>query len=238
MRAADLRTADQLYKRQGVRMLVYGKAGSGKTPMIQSAPRPVLLATEVGTTSLRGSNVPICEARTADAVDEFFKWFFESNESKSFDTVCIDSYTRLMELFLERALVKTRGAKIPAYGILETDGNILNYKLFNMVDKHAYLIAQLGKLGEEDPSMAPAFPGKALNRSIPHLFDQLGYISKIVVGGVPEGVSALRFRETPAVQARDRSMRLDELEYPNDAQGNPCAVGFPNLSRIFAKVMS
>ena len=35
---------------------------------------------------------------SADKVDEFFDWFFKSNETKKFDTLAIDSVSQLAEI--------------------------------------------------------------------------------------------------------------------------------------------
>ena len=42
----DLKAASEHAQNFGVKAIVYGPAGTGKTPILNTAPRPVLLATE------------------------------------------------------------------------------------------------------------------------------------------------------------------------------------------------
>ena len=104
MNLSSLKPASEFAKNYGVKAIVYGSAGSGKTPIINTCPNPVLLACEPGLLSLRGSKVPTWEAYSADKVDEFFEWFFKSNETKKFDTLAIDSISQMAELYLQKAL--------------------------------------------------------------------------------------------------------------------------------------
>ena len=79
----DLKAASEHAQNFGVKAIVYGPAGTGKTPILNTAPRPVLLATEAGLLSMRGSKIPTYEAYTSQRIDEFFKWFFNFSNSKS-----------------------------------------------------------------------------------------------------------------------------------------------------------
>mgnify|MGYP001589050309 CR=1 FL=1 len=76
MQLNQLRPASQLAQRFGVKALAYGGPGTGKTPMINTAPRPVLCVVEPGMLSMRTSNVPAWEAYDCGKIDEFFKWLF------------------------------------------------------------------------------------------------------------------------------------------------------------------
>ena len=42
----------------GVKVLVYGQAGSGKTTLIRTAPAPLILSAEAGLLSLAGTDIP------------------------------------------------------------------------------------------------------------------------------------------------------------------------------------
>lgn len=77
----DLKAASEHAQNFGVKAIIYGPAGTGKTPILNTAPRPVLLATEAGLLSMRGSNIPTYEAYTSQRIDEFFKWFFNSTST-------------------------------------------------------------------------------------------------------------------------------------------------------------
>jgi hypothetical protein len=234
MNAKDLKPADYFARCYGVKALAYGRAGSRKTPSLQTAPRPLLLACEPGLGSLRGvQHVATYEATTIEKIDEFFKWFFSgSAELKNFDTLVIDSLSQLMDLILAKALAKYPHGK-QAYGHLDEEGYDLVQKLYYTKEKHLFMICQYGQM-EEDGQMVsrPMFPGQALNRKIPHLFDQILYFHQQQPPGYQYPICAVRTRPTVQIMARDRFGRLDEVEWADPT------TGLPNLSQMFQKVMS
>src|SRR3954470_16163747 len=96
----DLKAAGDHAQNFGVKALIFGPAGTGKTPIFNTAPRPLLLATEPGLLSMKGSKIPTYEAYTPAKINEFFKWFFNSNETKNFDTLGIDSASQIADIYL------------------------------------------------------------------------------------------------------------------------------------------
>ena len=91
-----------------LKMGIYGPPGSGKTPIINTAPRPVLLACEPGLLSMRGSTVPTFQAFTAKLIDDFFEWLFSSAETKNFDTLVVDSISQMCNIYLADAKTKSK----------------------------------------------------------------------------------------------------------------------------------
>lgn len=221
----DLKPVGDLANTVGVKMLAYGAPGSGKTPMGITAPRPVILAIEPGMLSLRGETTPAYLADTPSKVDEFFKWWFGSDEVRNFDTLVVDSVSQMAENYLEEEL-KKHNHGLKAYGEMST--RTMNHlrDIFNQNEKHAYLICKQS-LVEEAGVMKrhPSFPGKDLNTKIPHMFDIVAQIGLATVPGIAYPVSAVRTKSTFDCVARDRSGKLNELEPPN-------------LNDIFSKIMS
>jgi hypothetical protein len=227
MNIHDLKPAHTLAKRYGVKVTLFGDAGSGKTPCAATAPRPVILATESGMGSMRGSNVPAWEAFTAAAVADFMKWFLKSNETKNFDTLIIDSFSHLAEIILKEK-EKTIKHGMQAYGAM--NDQVLEYAndIFYLPQKHVILIAKqcLVENGKQkaieggevivEPIMQkrPYFPGKELNTKLPHLFDSTWHLSKAFIQGHGEQ-TVVRTIATPEIFARDRAGNLAELEPPN-----------------------
>lgn len=237
MQMSQLKPASQLARRYGVKSIVFGAPGCGKTPLINSAPRPVLLATEPGLLSMRGSNVPVWEAYTAPLIAEFFEWFFKSKEATNFDTLGIDSISNVAEIILADELVKQKHG-MKAYGNMSERVMKIANDLYYFPQKHIVMIAKQGTAengrqtilqgGEViyEPIMQkrPFFPGKDLNVKIPHLFDNVLHLAEASIPGQPKPVSALRTKEIPEVFARNRLGNLNELEPPD-------------LNGLFAKAM-
>lgn len=228
MNVNQLKPASQLAKRYGVKSVIFGGPGSGKTPLTATAPRPVLLVTEPGMLSMRNSNVPAWEAYQPNLVTEFFNWFMKSNEAKNFDTLCIDSISNIAELILAEELGKVKHG-MKAYGNMSERVMKIANDLYYMPQKHIVMIAkqalvengrqtvlQGGEVNYE-PIMQkrPFFPGKDLNVKVPHLFDNVMHLGEAQVPGQPKPVRALRTKEIPEVFARDRLGNLGELEPPD-----------------------
>lgn len=223
MNINDLVPASALALRLGVKALVYGDPGSGKTPALNTAPRPILCACEPGMGSMRKSNVPAWEAYTPPRVHEFFEWFFKSREADNFDTLGIDSTSQLAEIVLAAEMPRHKDPR-KAYGEMSRYVAEKLTALYFLKNKHVYLIAK--KMVFEDHGAArakPWFPGKDLMMKIPHLYDEILHMEKVIA---PDGkmYPCFRTKDNGLVLARDRGGQLDELE-PTD------------LTALFTKAM-
>ena len=225
MQASQLKPASQLAQRFGVKALAYGGPGTGKTPMINTAPRPVLCVVEPGMLSMRTSNVPAWEAYDVPRINEFFKWLFTSNEARNYDTVGIDSISQLAEIILTDELKKNKDGR-KAYGEMSRAVMEIVNALYYLPQKHVYLIGKQS-VSDEGGIMRkkPYFPGQDLNVKIPHMYDEILHIGMNQIAGMPKPMIAIRTAESFDIMARDRSGRLAELEPPD-------------LTALFNKAMS
>lgn len=195
----------------GVKVLCYGPPGGGKTPLLSTAPRPVLCAIEPGMLSMRGSNVMTAMCDTPEKIDDFFQWLFNSREADQFDTVGIDSVSEMSYRYLVPELKKHKDGR-KAYG--EMSQKVFPYlsNLYYMRNKHTYLIAK--QTTDDSGKRVPQFEGKDLGSKVPHMYDEILHLAKAAIPGVGE-VMALRTREAVDILARDRSGRLAEFEQPH-----------------------
>lgn len=216
----DFQPAGSFANASGLKAIIYGPPGSAKTPILNTAPRPILLATEAGLLSMKGSNIPTCYASTPAAIDDFFKWLFHSNEPKNFDTVGVDSVSHLCEVYLTAILSGTSkaGNKVhgqAAYG--EMAKNVMDHMrpLYHLPNKHIYAIAKQTETTINGINvMRPYFPGKYLPVELPHLFDA---ILRLAIHNVPSMGATLAFRCQQSIDeiARNRTGNLSEFEPPN-----------------------
>lgn len=214
MKASDLKPARDFAVNFGVKSVVYGGPGAGKTPIINTCPRPVLLACEPGLLSMRNSNVPTWQAFTPEAVDEFFLWFFQSNEVKNFDTLAIDSTSEMADIYLQQA-ERSNKHGLAAYG--EMARKVLKHLIpvYYTRYKHTYLIAKQEIISDGGFTIKrPYYPGKQLPTELPHKFDQILHLDIQNVPGVGQ-VKAFRCRQSIDVTARDRTGNLAEFEPPD-----------------------
>lgn len=211
MNINDLREAKEFAKTFGCKCVVYGPPGVGKTPIINTAPRPVLLATEPGLLSMRNSKVPTWVAPTKNKIDEFFKWFEHSAEAKNFDTLAIDSTSQMCNIALDESTSK--------HGLAQY-GDMADYvypylkRLYYLPAKHMYLVAK-----EElttDGKRRPLYPGKFLPAEIPHLYDCILRVARVPIPNVGEQI-AFQCNGTYDVVARNRTGTLADFEPPDFA---------------------
>jgi len=217
----DLRAASEHAKNFGCKTIIYGPAGSAKTPILNTAPRPVLLAIEAGLLSMRGSNIPTYEAYTSQRIDEFFKWFFNSTETKNFDTLGIDSGSQMADVYLQAALTGTSKAGnkkhgMAAYGDMATDTMAHLRTLYYTRYKHVYLICKEEIADIEFQSLRrPYFPGKVLPVDVPHLYDFIIRLAKTNVPGVMGETLAFQCNGNMNIMARNRTGNLNDFEEPH-----------------------
>ena len=62
----------------GVKLLVYGQAGAGKTSLIPTLPSPIALSAEGGLLSIAGADIPYIEIGSMDALQEAYMWLRDS----------------------------------------------------------------------------------------------------------------------------------------------------------------
>ena len=211
MQASDLRPAKDFARKFGCKAIVYGPAGTGKTPIINTAPNPVLLATEPGLLSMRNSTVPTWIAPSKDKIDEFFKWFEHSAEAKKFDTLAIDSVSQMCEIALNDAKKRIKHG-LQIYGdMAEYVGPYLE-RLYFMPEKHMYLICK--EEVQEGGYRRPYYPGKQLAIQVPHRYDCILRVAKAQIPNMGE-VTAFQCNGTYDVMARNRTGDLADFEPPH-----------------------
>lgn len=211
----DLKAAGEFAQNFGVKALIYGPAGSAKTPLLNTAPRPLLLATEPGLLSMRGSKIPTYEAYEPKRIDEFFKWFFNSNETKNFDTLGIDSASQIADIYLIDAQ-KNNKHGLKAYG--EMADNTMEHlrTLYYTRYKHTYVIAKEEIKDMDGQTMRrPYFPGQVLPIQVPHLYDFILRLAKTNVPGQNGEVLAFQCVGSYNVLSRNRTGNLNQYEPPN-----------------------
>lgn len=211
----DLKAAGEFAQNFGCKALIFGPAGSAKTPIFNTAPRPLLLATEPGLLSMRGSNIPTYEAYTPERINDFFKWFFNSAETKNFDTLGIDSASQVADIFLIDAQ-KNNKHGLKAYGEMADNTMAHLRTLYYTRYKHTYVICKEEIKDIDSQTMRrPYFPGQVLPIQVPHLYDFIIRCAKTNVPGIQGETLAFQCNGNYNVLSRNRTGNLNMYEEPN-----------------------
>lgn len=201
--------AGSITESKGVKTLVYGPAGVGKTPMMLTCPNPIALLIEDGTLSLNGATLPSIVCRTFKEIEESILWATSSKEADKFDTICVDSMSQISTNYLKH-FKKVFTDPRKAYGEMGDRVKEILDKL-KACDKNVYMTAKLGvREVDGEKKNTAAFEGQELIK-LPHEIDVVLYCHK---AKAQDGNEYLMFltKETSSTIARDRSGRLAEYE--------------------------
>jgi hypothetical protein len=211
-----LTTTGQLANYSGVKCIIYGNPGSGKTPLVLTAPNSIYVAIERGQVSLQGTNHPAVAAYDLPSFYEFMAWMDKSEEAKQYETFFFDSISHLAQLILNDELNKKSksGEKVngqAAYGAMAKRVLTLMDKIQSMDGRNIVMLAQLNTKTEQQ---RPYFPGNEIDTKLPHLFDGVFHLGE---HDIPEkGVHySLQMRETSDVFARCRFIGAANYERPD-----------------------
>lgn len=222
--ALKFTTTDQAAQLHGVKVLVYGPSGVGKTTLCATAPAPIIISAEAGLLSLRKFTIPVIEIKTVEDLTEAHRWCMQSAEAAQFATVCIDSISEIGEVVLANAKRQVKDPR-QAYGEL-LEKMMATIKAFrDLQGKHVYMAAKMEPVKDELTGVVrymASMPGAKLGPQLPYLFDE---VFRMGINKTPQG-EAYRFLQTqPDLQydAKDRSGTLDPIEPPD-------------LNHVFSKI--
>lgn len=188
--AIQLQSSAVLSKVHGVKVIVYSRAGMGKTSLCATAPSPVVCSAESGLLSLRPENItrmfganvpgisynlPIIEINTLQDLVEVERWAATSSEAKQFETICLDSITEIGEKILTNAKQQVKDPR-QAYGEL-IEKAIATIKSFrDLRGYNVYMAAKEERVkdGGTGATLAgPSMPGQKAGPAMPYLYDEV-----------------------------------------------------------------
>lgn len=200
----------------GVKMLVYGPAGVGKTTLVRTAPTPLLISAESGVLSLGDADIPTVVVESFADLQDAFRFVVDSAEAQHFQTICLDSISELAEqcLFYEKTVNRDPRK---AYGEM-SDQVIASLRSFrDLRGRHVYFSAKLARTRDDSTGAmlyGPMMPGQQTGPQLPYLFDE---VFALRVGKTAEGEDYryLQTRLDTQYEAKDRSGTLDAIEPPD-----------------------
>ena len=196
----------------GVKLLVYGNSGAGKTSLIPTLPSPIVLSAEGGLLSIQDANVPYIEIASMSDLQEAYQWLINSDEAKQFKSVALDSISEIGEVVLNHERKQTKDPR-QAYGAMQEQITDIIRAFRDLPNRHVYFTAKCEKSQDETGKMlyAPSMPGNKTGQSLPYFFDE---VMALRVEKDADGVTqrALMTDSDGLWQAKDRSGKLDAWE--------------------------
>lgn len=233
-------TAEQASELSGIKTLVYGDSGMGKTVLTATLPGPLLLSAESGALSLKRKNlerlfgvntpgityeIPTILITSVDDLSEAYNWCARSADARYFQSIALDSITEIGEVVLNNAKRQVKDPR-QAYGELIEKMETLIRAFRDLPGKNVYMAAKMEPMKDEMTGVvkyAASMPGSKLGPKLPYYFDE---VFRLGVNKDPQG-NSYRFLQTqPDLQfvAKDRSGALAAMEYPH-------------LGAVFSKIL-
>jgi hypothetical protein len=240
----EFTTANEATDVGGVKALVHGGSGVGKTVLMATMPQPILISAESGLLSLRRTNlqrlidqgffavgtldmdVKVIKVSNVDDLTAAHTWCAQHAWSNGFRSVGLDSISEIMEQVLSNAKKQVKDPR-QAYGELIEKGQMLVRAFRDLPGLNVCVAAKQEPAKDELSGVTrygPSVPGSKLGPSLPYFFDEV-FALRI---NKDQNGNSYRFLQTqPDLQyeAKDRSGMLAPMEYPH-------------LGAVFSKVLA
>jgi len=212
--AINLKTTGSLSS-AGVKLLVYGASGAGKTSLIPTLPAPVVLSAEGGLLSIAGADVPFVEVNDMATLTEAYQWLAGSDEARQFQSVALDSISEIAEVVLNAEKKATKDPR-QAYGAMQEQMSDIIRSFRDLPGRHVLMTPKLEKTQDEMGRIlySPSMPGNKTGQALPYFFDE---VLALRVERDAEGATqrALQCDGDGTWLAKDRSGRLASWEAPD-----------------------
>ena len=199
----------------GVKVLVYGQAGAGKTSLVKTLPKPIVLSAEGGLLSIQDADLPFIEISDMETLKEAYSWLAASEEAQQYQSVALDSISEIAEVVLNAEKKATKDPR-QAYGAMQEQMADIIRAFRDLPGRHVYMSAKLEKTQDEMGRVlyAPSMPGNKTGQALPYFFDE---VLALRVEKDGEGVTqrALMCDSDGLWLAKDRSGKLEAWEAPD-----------------------
>jgi hypothetical protein len=216
--AIKLTTSAQAAQNNGVKALVFGVAGAGKTTLAATFGDipTVVVSCESGLLSIADADLPVIEIKSMSDLFEAYRFLTENEAGQQFRAIVIDSISEIAEVLLAEEKKTSKDARA-AYGNTSERMMELLRAFRDVPSRHVLFISKLEKVKDEMTGAlmyGPSMPGQRLGQAIPYLVDE---VFALRVEKDADGNTTRWLQTSPDFQwqAKDRSGKLDTFEPPN-----------------------
>lgn len=213
--AIALKNTRDVSTEKGVKILVHGVAGAGKTSLIKTLANPIVLSAESGLLALQDHDIPYLEIKALDDLMEAFEWLTTSEDARQFDTVCLDSISEIAEVVLAK---EKKTAKDPrqAYGATQDEMAKIVRAFRDIEGYNVYFSAKTERTTDDTGRLlwSPMMPGNKMGQALPYFFDEV-FALRVEKNEAGENMRMIQTDLDGIWSAKDRSGRLDFWEQPD-----------------------
>lgn len=199
----------------GIKVLVYGNAGVGKTHLIRTCPeKPIILSAEAGLLSLRDVDIDAVPIVTLDDLMQAYNYLRDGEHD--YRWICLDSVSEIGEVVLAHEMRQTNDPR-RAYGELATKVSHMLRAFRDLPNLNIYFSAKQERIKDDRTGnimFGPSMPGQRLSQMIPYLFDEV-FCLRAERDDHGELQRSLQTQPDASYQAKDRSGSLTLYEPPS-----------------------
>ena len=213
--AIQLRSTKDAVKNNGLKVMTYGHAGTGKTSLCATTGAPtVIISAEAGLLSLRGHDIAVIEVGSIADVHEAYN-YLSGPDGEQFEWICLDSISEIAEQVLN---FEKKNSKDPrqAYGALAEQMQDLIRAFRDMPGKNVYMSCKMERIKDEQGGLvySPSMPGAKLSQAISYFFDEV-FVLRAEKADDGQIYRTLQTQGDYNYVAKDRSGALELYEEPN-----------------------
>ena len=201
----------------GIKILVHGPAGAGKTSLCATTGEPtVIISAESGLLSLRGFDIPVIEVKALDQLYEAYDFVVNTEQGQSFKWICLDSISEIAEVVLNH---EKKVAKDPrqAYGALAEKMTDLIRAFRDLPGRNVYFSCKQERAQDQQSGAMlyfPSMPGNMLKQGVGYFFDEV-FALRVEKDADGNPTRWLQTSRDYNFEAKDRSGSLDMFESPD-----------------------
>ncbi len=221
--AIKITSIEESIERNGLKCLVYGMLGSGKTRLAATAASddsPIIIVNaEGGLLSLQDlpvevkKNISVVTTKTLGELTDVYEHVLTH---KDFKWICIDSISDIAEVILSDEKSSSKDPRA-AYGNMADTMMGLLRAFRDLPDYNVYMSAKMTRFTDDITNRTmywPLMPGKQLTNGIGYMFDEV-FALRLEASPTGELTRWLQTSRDIQYEAKDRSGRLDMFEPPD-----------------------
>jgi hypothetical protein len=205
----NIKTTKNIAHDAGIKCVLYGFSGVGKTVLCSTAPNPIILSAEGGLLSLSGLDVPYIEVSSIKDIGDAYTILKDNND---YETICIDSLSEIAEVVLDELKKEAKDGR-QAYMHLANAVNAMIRNFRDLKGQNVVFVAKAKKETDEESGVTtiePYAPGQVIKFQLPYMVDEVLYMDVD-----RKGNRIVNTQATRKFVAKDRSGQLSEKEAPN-----------------------